>query len=81
MCVCVCVCVTIGNPVLSFLKLIYYRIFALIYGLCGACAHVVMVNSSWTRRHVSNIWWSRAQPKLVYPPCDTEQLQKLRLDR
>lgn len=41
-----------------------------------------MVNSSWTAGHISSLWWARrAPPALVYPPCDTEELQRLPLDR
>jgi hypothetical protein len=41
-----------------------------------------MVNSSWTAAHIQSLWWSwRTQPALVYPPCDTEELQQLPLDR
>ncbi|TVU49425.1 hypothetical protein EJB05_00735 [Eragrostis curvula] len=27
-----------------------------LYGLVGSCAHLVMVNSSWTRSHIVNTW-------------------------
>jgi alpha-1,2-mannosyltransferase len=60
---------------------VYYNAFALAYGIAGAFANVVMVNSSWTRRHVASLFWSWVPPVLVYPPCDTEQLQLLPLDR
>jgi alpha-1,2-mannosyltransferase len=42
---------------------------------------VVMVNSSWTQRHISELWWQRGKPARVYPPCDTRALQALPLDR
>jgi alpha-1,2-mannosyltransferase len=96
-----------GSSLLSLLKLTYYRIFACVYGWCGGCAHVVMANSSWTRRHLAALFrqgplWRRLQlwlrsgsdgaggggggggdgaPQLVYPPCDTEHLLALPLDR
>lgn len=40
-----------------------------------------MVNSSWTAGHVRQLWWSWEEPQLVYPPCDTSDLQSLPLDR
>jgi alpha-1,2-mannosyltransferase len=40
-----------------------------------------MVNSSWTAAHVRQVWWMWDEPALVYPPCDTTDLQSLPLDR
>jgi alpha-1,2-mannosyltransferase len=48
---------------------------------CALPPQVVMVNSSWTRRHIAELWWQRRQPTRVYPPCDTQALQALPLDR
>lgn len=42
---------------------------------------VVMVNSSWTRDHIRSLWWNWHAPIRVYPPCDTDALQRLPLDR
>ncbi|KAF1760466.1 hypothetical protein GCK72_008715 [Caenorhabditis remanei] len=56
---------------LSWAKLAYYRLFALLYWLAGKAAHVVMVNGSWTQRHITSIW-SRRDVSIVYPPCDVE---------
>lgn len=56
----------------SSLKLIYYRVFAVMYGLCGRCADVVVVNSTWTRGHVTQLWGGA--PRTVFPPCDVESL-------
>ncbi|KAL6623509.1 hypothetical protein ACP70R_033388 [Stipagrostis hirtigluma subsp. patula] len=52
-----------------------------LYGLVGSCAHLVMVNSSWTRSHIVNIWQVPDRTKRVYPPCDTSALQMLPLER
>lgn len=65
----------------SLVKVVYYQLFALVYGLAGGCADVVMVNSSWTSAHIQQLWWSLKEPALVYPPCDTSDLQLLPLDR
>lgn len=65
----------------SWVKLCYYQLFAALYGAVGACAAVVMVNSSWTRRHISDLWWRWGDTHRVYPPCDTAALLCLPLDR
>ena len=49
----------------------------MIYGWVGALANVVMVNSSWTRGHIEQIWGLTTQT--VYPPCDTIALNKIPL--
>uniref|UniRef100_A0A0M3IAB4 ALG11_N domain-containing protein n=1 Tax=Ascaris lumbricoides TaxID=6252 RepID=A0A0M3IAB4_ASCLU len=54
----------------SLCKLIYYRIFAFFYGLCGKCADVVMVNGSWTRNHILELWRMPERTFVVYPPCN-----------
>lgn len=62
------------------LKLLYYWLFAKLYGFVGRRNDVVMVNSSWTHGHISELW----RPKrlyVVYPPCDTSAFQQLSLDR
>ncbi|CAO3699506.1 unnamed protein product [Rhizopus microsporus] len=58
-------------------KLIYYRLFAKLYGFCGSFAQVVTVNSTWTKGHIDSLWHTKAE--IVYPPCDTERLNKLSL--
>ena len=62
---------------LRWLKLAYYRLFALLYGLVGRAARVVMVNSSWTRAHIAAIWGGGERIVTVFPPCDLERLQRL----
>ena len=59
------------SRILSGLKLIYYKLFAYIYGLAGSCADVVMVNSSWTFGHITSLW-NKDNVVIVYPPCDTK---------
>ncbi|GCC32739.1 GDP-Man:Man(3)GlcNAc(2)-PP-Dol alpha-1,2-mannosyltransferase [Chiloscyllium punctatum] len=60
------------NPVLSNLKLIYYYIFALMYGLVGSCSDIVMVNSTWTLNHILALWKAGDRTHVVYPPCDVQ---------
>ncbi|RWR91184.1 Glycosyl transferase [Cinnamomum micranthum f. kanehirae] len=66
---------------LSRCKVIYYMFFSWMYGLVGSCAHLVMVNSSWTRSHIIELWRIPERIKRVYPPCDTSALQALPLER
>uniref|UniRef100_A0A3B5R6A0 GDP-Man:Man(3)GlcNAc(2)-PP-Dol alpha-1,2-mannosyltransferase n=1 Tax=Xiphophorus maculatus TaxID=8083 RepID=A0A3B5R6A0_XIPMA len=58
------------NPVLSALKVLYYCLFALLYGLAGSCSDVVMVNSTWTLGHILALWRCPSRTSVVYPPCD-----------
>lgn len=44
-----------GSASASLLKMIYYRIFAVLYTLAGQAAEVVMVNSSWTCGHIAQV--------------------------
>ncbi|KAK8940229.1 GDP-Man:Man(3)GlcNAc(2)-PP-Dol alpha-1,2-mannosyltransferase [Platanthera guangdongensis] len=66
---------------LSHCKVGYYILFSWLYGLVGSYAHLVMVNSSWTRAHILNLWKIPRRIKRVYPPCDTSALQALPLER
>jgi alpha-1,2-mannosyltransferase len=52
------------------IKLIYYWFFAILYGLVGSLADLVMVNSTWTYDHISSLWRLCRNPiHIVYPPC------------
>ncbi len=60
----------------TVIKLGYYYVFSVAYGLCGSLADLVMVNSTWTYNHIHSLWrfrssrQSEAQPiQIVYPPC------------
>ena len=68
------------SKVRTNLKLIYYRLFAKLYGFVGRRNHVVMVNSTWTHGHISKIW-GPSKLYIVYPPCDTATFQQLPLRR
>nr|POE86362.1 isoform 2 of gdp-man:man(3)glcnac(2)-pp-dol alpha-1,2-mannosyltransferase [Quercus suber] len=45
------------------------------YGFVGSCAHLAMVNSSWTQSHIEKLWRIPHRTKRVYPPCGTLGLQ------
>ena len=64
-----------GSTWLSLCKVIYYRLFAWMYGTVGSFAHLAMVNSSWTQSHIESLWRIPERTKRVYPPCDTSGLQ------
>jgi len=70
-----------ASPVLSLLKLAYYRAFSVLYAAAGACADVVIANSTWTRRHLEYLWpSSRANMRTIFPPVDTAALRTLPLE-
>jgi alpha-1,2-mannosyltransferase len=55
----------------TLLKLVYYWWFAIMYGLVGSLADLVMVNSTWTYGHIQRLWgfFSSQRIHIVYPPC------------
>ncbi|XP_068719555.1 GDP-Man:Man(3)GlcNAc(2)-PP-Dol alpha-1,2-mannosyltransferase-like [Montipora capricornis] len=66
-----------NSRMLSAVKLVYYYLFAVMYGLAGCCAQVVMVNSTWTYGHIASLWGKKEQTSIVYPPCDTKAFMEL----
>eukprot|EP00088_Acartia_fossae_P062987 TRINITY_DN7649_c0_g1_i9.p1 TRINITY_DN7649_c0_g1~~TRINITY_DN7649_c0_g1_i9.p1 ORF type:complete len:489 (-),score=45.40 TRINITY_DN7649_c0_g1_i9:212-1678(-) len=63
------------NPIATFVKLRYYRIFAWLYGKAGRRSDCVMVNSSWTEDHIGSLWEVTAHK--VFPPCEVSHLNQL----
>jgi alpha-1,2-mannosyltransferase len=61
------------SPLLTRVKLVYYKLFARLYSLCGRCSSCVMVNSSWTQAHINYIWSLTYKTRIVYPPCDVKK--------
>jgi alpha-1,2-mannosyltransferase len=57
----------------TWAKLIYYKLFAVAYGLVGSLADLVMVNSTWTYNHIQSLWWYSKRIDIVYPPCRVDQ--------
>ncbi|OVA02736.1 Glycosyl transferase [Macleaya cordata] len=66
---------------LSRCKVIHYIFFSWMYGFVGSCAHLAMVNSSWTQAHIVKLWRIPNRTKRIYPACDTSGLQVLPLER
>ncbi|XP_025909085.1 GDP-Man:Man(3)GlcNAc(2)-PP-Dol alpha-1,2-mannosyltransferase [Nothoprocta perdicaria] len=69
-----------NSPLVSKFKLVYYYLFAFLYGLVGSCSDVVMVNSSWTLNHILSLWRSAACTSVVYPPCDVQTFLDIPLE-
>ncbi|KAF7214992.1 GDP-Man:Man(3)GlcNAc(2)-PP-Dol alpha-1,2-mannosyltransferase [Nothobranchius furzeri] len=69
-----------NNLFLSAFKLVYYCLFALLYGLAGSCSDVIMVNSFWTLDHILSLWRSPNRTSVVYPPCDVGAFQDIPLE-
>ncbi|XP_054001885.1 GDP-Man:Man(3)GlcNAc(2)-PP-Dol alpha-1,2-mannosyltransferase [Hylaeus anthracinus] len=67
------------NPFLSAAKIVYYKLFAFLYGWVGSCAEIIMVNSSWTEEHINAIWKCPLKTHRIYPPCDVKHLTELPL--
>ncbi|XP_034033867.1 GDP-Man:Man(3)GlcNAc(2)-PP-Dol alpha-1,2-mannosyltransferase-like [Thalassophryne amazonica] len=55
---------------LSAFKVVYYCMFALLYGMAGSCSDLIMVNSSWTLDHILSLWRAPNRTTVIYPPCD-----------
>ncbi|CAG9128632.1 unnamed protein product [Plutella xylostella] len=66
------------NPLFTYCKLLYYKVFGWLYSLAGRCAHIVMVNGSWTEEHINELWARPLSTHRVYPPCEVSELKKLR---
>lgn len=64
---------------LSSTKLLYYQMFAWLYKLVGQQSDLIMVNSSWTGGHISQLWGVEHRIHVVYPPCDTIHFSELPL--
>ena len=45
-----------GNVTISSIKLVYYQWFAGLYSFVGSYADKVFVNSTWTEKHISQLW-------------------------
>ena len=65
----------------SRFKLIYYWLFALLYGCIGYFADVAVVNSSWTEEHIRYLWWMNTRIIRVFPPCNIDSLADIEISR
>jgi len=70
------------SSIITYVKLVYYSLFACAYAFVGSLCCLVMVNSTWTQEHIASLWRGAAgRIHVVFPPCDTESLKNLPLDR
>lgn len=67
----------VKNPFLTWMKLVYYKLFAKLYSCVGRCSHTIMVNSTWTEDHILSLWDVPFKTHRVYPPCEVTHLKKL----
>lgn len=58
-----------SSSFITYVKLVYYVVFAGLYGCVGSLAEVVMVNSTWTYNHIRSLWRLSSNIQIVYPPC------------
>lgn len=65
---------------LSAFKVVYYCMFALLYGMVGSCSDLIMVNSSWTLNHILSLWHAPNRTSVVYPPCDVSAFLDIPLE-
>eukprot|EP01061_Rhynchopus_euleeides_P009225 TRINITY_DN18358_c0_g1_i1.p1 TRINITY_DN18358_c0_g1~~TRINITY_DN18358_c0_g1_i1.p1 ORF type:complete len:537 (+),score=169.78 TRINITY_DN18358_c0_g1_i1:96-1613(+) len=71
-----------SSGVLTHLKVVYYKAFSVMYGWAGRHCDATMVNSTWTRGHIHEIWQvptpdGRSTLHKVYPPCDCTQMRAM----
>lgn len=69
-----------NSSILTWAKAVYYKLFAMTYGMTGRRADAIMVNSSWTEDHINQIWDAQFRTYKVYPPCDVKDFQALSVD-
>ena len=66
------------NKLYTCIKLVYYVLFAIAYGMVGSLSDIILVNSTWTFNHISYLWryhtilssTKKSKIHVVYPPCD-----------
>jgi hypothetical protein len=63
------------------IKLVYYWSIYWFYKFCGIFADEVAANSSWTRKHMDELWNKGEAIQTIYPPCDTSDfISRIKLD-
>lgn len=62
-----------SSPLLSRLKLWYYRCFAVLYRCIGWFCHEVFTNSTWTDNHIKALW--TRPTRVLFPPCNVDHLR------
>lgn len=72
-----------GTGMRGAVKRRYWTLFARLYGWVGGEIDVVMTNSSWTQRHIVQLWGPArtrrqrgSQVTVVFPPVAVEELER-----
>jgi alpha-1,2-mannosyltransferase len=68
-----------NSRITTYIKLVYYTAFAVMYGMVGSLASLALVNSTWTYNHIQSLWKGAAWLKkiqIVFPPCSVTDFQK-----
>lgn len=60
----------------NIFKICLFHFFQL-YGCVGRSALTVMVNSTWTEKHILDLWNVPFRTHRVYPPCEVSHLKNL----
>jgi alpha-1,2-mannosyltransferase len=68
------------NGLLTNVKVLYYRMFALLYRLCGMCSNVVMVNGRYWIFKILTLIQNYALPHTVtYPEKNSREPKNIRI--
>ena len=68
-----------NSRITTYIKLVYYTAFAIMYGMVGSLASLALVNSTWTYNHIQSLWKGAAWLKriqIVFPPCSVTDFQR-----
>jgi len=69
------------SPILSNIKIYYYKTLVFLYSLMGNQVDFAWANSSWTTNHIKAVWpkWGKGgnQIKTLFPPCSVKQFASL----
>eukprot|EP01138_Halocafeteria_seosinensis_P006808 gb/GECG01006961.1/.p1 GENE.gb/GECG01006961.1/~~gb/GECG01006961.1/.p1 ORF type:complete len:519 (+),score=50.52 gb/GECG01006961.1/:1-1557(+) len=66
-----------GSVLKTHMKWLYYKFFGLLYKFTGKLSDLTLVNSSWTKGHIDNLWGSDMNAKVIYPPCNISELMNV----
>jgi alpha-1,2-mannosyltransferase len=67
------------NIFISYLKLLYYLVFAKFYRFVGRYSNVVIVNSSWTENHISQLWGIQSTQQIFTNNHDIDNHSKIKM--
>ncbi|KAF8475059.1 hypothetical protein BDZ91DRAFT_712225 [Kalaharituber pfeilii] len=57
-------------------KKTYWQAFAGLYSSCGSSVDVAMANSSWTAKHIRDLWPAhKEKTQVLFPPCSVAEIE------